>query len=134
MLIILLFGATTQGEHALKKDKMLPIEVYEDLDKSHRDSEALGRVKQWIGQGNDVNAEEPFQGGTMLHTAAARGNKELVSLLLERKADPNVHSSRHGATPLILATGKGHLSVVKALLEADADPEFRDDRGVSALM
>ena len=112
---------------------MLPMEVYKDLDVCHRDSEAFARVEKWITDGGNVNAEEAFQGGTMLHTAAARGNKQMTSLLLQYKANPNLHA-RNGATPLILASGKGHLPVVKALIEAGADPDFRDDRGVSALM
>ena len=125
--------ASSEEDDALSRNKMLPMSVYHDLDKSHRDSEAYARVEKWIRDGGGVNLEEPFQGGTMLHTAAARGNKEMTSLLLEHKADPNIHS-RNGATPLILATGKGHLPVVKALVEASADPDYRDDRGISALM
>ena len=96
----------------------------------------------------------------MLHSAAARGDKKLMNLLLDYKADIDAQADKGGPTALILATGKGHLTTVKKLLEAGtraslarvrsarplcarhraltrgagADPHLKDYRGKTALM
>ena len=43
--------------------------------------------------------------------AAENGHREVVHLLLDRGAEPNM-SSLWGETPLILATNEGHIDVV----------------------
>jgi len=60
------------------------------------------------------------------------GHLEVVKLLLEHGADPNV-KNRDGKTPLHNAASEGHLEVVKLLLERGADPNVKDDDGNTPL-
>jgi len=61
---------------------------------------------------------------TPLHSAAQRGHKEIVELLLANGADVNV-TNRWGQTPLHYAVVFRHEEVVKALLNAGADPNAK---------
>lgn len=51
----------------------------------------------------DVNAQSSFNGTTALHVAVSRGNRDMVSSLLEVKANPNLHNF-DGETQLMTAT------------------------------
>ena len=60
------------------------------------------------------------EGYSRLHIAANRGNKDVVSLLLERGADIHARDSNQ-ATPLHFAAGGRNKDVVSLLLERGAD-------------
>ncbi|KAL5581015.1 hypothetical protein UlMin_013457 [Ulmus minor] len=55
-----------------------------------------------------------------LHIAAANGQIEILSMLLERSVNPDV-LNRHKQTPLMLASMHGKISCVKKLLEVGAN-------------
>lgn len=64
-----------------------------------------------------------------LHYAASVGNEEIMKLLLQAGARPNVGycydcEARGYATPLIVAVQKERTNCVKALLQAGANPDF----------
>jgi ankyrin repeat protein len=61
----------------------------------------------------DVN-ERGKNGQTALMAAAHRGNKEMVTLLLEKDADPNVHNDK-GDSALSLAVIRAHEAVAMLL-------------------
>ena len=65
---------------------------------------------------------------TPLHIAALWGDVEIVEVLLERGADPNVKDD-NGQTPLHIAAQEGHVDVVRVLLERGADPRIADNGG-----
>jgi len=78
---------------------------------------------------------------TALLASASRGRTDVVQLLLERGADPNLrfdtHFSKsqvHGLTVLMAAAEQGHAEVVRALLERGAFVNARADNGLTALM
>lgn len=52
-----------------------------------------------------------------IHEAAGNGNKEVLQLLLENKADIESRDDYYSKTPLIYAAQKGHKEVVQMLLE-----------------
>lgn len=76
----------------------------------------VAAVRALIARGADVNAKWRYN-QTPLFKAAERGNAEIVRILLENKADPNLRDTFYGATPLTWAVDKGHTEVVRALIE-----------------
>lgn len=70
--------------------------------------------------------------GTPLLLAVANSHLEVVKVLLDRGAHPNL-SNNDGWTPLLSAADKGHLEVVKVLLDHGADVNATDDRGWASL-
>ncbi|KAK3269391.1 hypothetical protein CYMTET_22165, partial [Cymbomonas tetramitiformis] len=96
------------------------------------DLQEAGRLIK--SKGVNINAREKGTGNTVLHFAAAKGQAEMVSLLMrETKIEPNVENE-HNTTPLILASGNGHAEVVQMLVNDPlVDPNFLSSTGVSAL-
>jgi ankyrin repeat protein len=85
--------------------------------------------KQAQAMGSDLQTGLPIRfafaaGDTALHSAAQRGHKEIVELLLANGADVNV-TNRWGQTPLHYAVVFRHEEVVRALLNAGADPNAK---------
>ena len=61
-------------------------------------------------------------GATALMHASANGCSDIVELLLQAKADPNIVERTVGGTALYVASTNGHANVVKMLLRSGADP------------
>jgi ankyrin repeat protein len=91
------------------------------------------RVADLLDTGVDVNARTS-NGSYALNNAAVENQVEVMRILLERGADPNVQNSQ-GDTPLICATkfSGGRPATVKMLVEAGTDLALRDDKGRTAL-
>jgi ankyrin repeat protein len=99
----------------------------------------LGRTAiaaRLIAAGADVNATAPSDEGTPLHRAVSVGHHEVVKLLLEKGAKPNVTAlyGQHGVTPLMLAASQKDAELVELLLKHKADPNLVDARGNTALL
>lgn len=69
---------------------------------------------------------------TALVDAVRQGRLDVVSLLLERGADPNA-APDFGSTPLREAVAAGNLELVRRLLAHGADPELKGFDVVSAI-
>jgi Ankyrin repeats (3 copies) len=79
----------------------------------------LTAVKAALDAG--VPVDHPFRyERTALSFAAARGQVEIVTLLLERGADPNKKDSFYGASPFNWAANESHVQVVRLLIEKGA--------------
>lgn len=76
-------------------------------------------VRALVAKGANVNAKWRYD-QTPLFKAAERGDVEIVKILLENKADPNVRDTFYRATPLYWGADKGHTEVVRALVNAGA--------------
>eukprot|EP00049_Salpingoeca_infusionum_P014711 m.278000 g.278000 ORF g.278000 m.278000 type:complete len:187 (+) comp15735_c0_seq4:200-760(+) len=63
---------------------------------------------------------------TLIHTAAVKGDCDIVRLLLDNGADANQCNFKR-ETPLFLAVVESHLDVVQLLLERGADPNYSFD-------
>lgn len=72
-----------------------------------------------LDAGVDVNAATTYH-STALSFACDRGHLEVVKLLLERGADPNIKDTFYNATPMTWAQMGKHYEVVTALLQAGA--------------
>lgn len=79
----------------------------------------VAAVKAFLDKGGDVNTKNQY-GATALSYAADKGHTELVRLLLERGADPNVRDTFYGASPMSWAAPNGHLEIVRLLIEKGA--------------
>ena len=104
-----------------------------------------------IEAGADVNRAEAWRGQTPLMWAAAQGQPEMIELLLEHEALPDVRSTPNdwprqvsaesrrmyrptgGLTPLLFAAREGCTECVEALIEGGADPDFTNPKNVTAL-
>ncbi|CAM9461812.1 unnamed protein product, partial [Ectocarpus fasciculatus] len=78
-------------------------------------------ISRLLRNGADVNArvsEGAVAGATALYIAATNGDSDLVKLLIEGGADPNIplEISRGGFTPLLAAIDRGFVDTVRALL------------------
>ena len=84
-----------------------------------------------IERGAEVDAfGRGWMTGTALHSAASRLQSDLVRILLEAGANPDVRQSA-GWTPLHAAAMNGDLTSVGLLLAAGADPAAANDEGRS---
>jgi len=98
----------------------------------HEAAEAgnIEAVKQHLDGGAHVNAKSE-SGWTPLHTAAARGHKEIVELLIVEGADVNAGDKI--ITPLHLAAFHGQPEIAELLIAKGADVNARDSIGGTPL-
>ena len=73
----------------------------------------------------DVN-DRSILGETPLHFAAVSGDVRVGKILLDAKANPNVHGE-YGNTPLHEAVGQKKYEFVKLLLAHGASKELKND-------
>ncbi len=64
---------------------------------------------------------------TALSVAVEKGQREIVELLLEKKAPIDRSSSSHHGYPLITAIKKGYILITKLLLDYGAEIDFDND-------
>jgi len=84
-----------------------------------------------IDGGVDVNTADGKGTYPLILACSYKDNDEMIALLLEKGADPNVHGP-NGETPLGLAA-KYSLHAVKMLVDKGADVNARFDPGFTAL-
>ena len=88
-------------------------------------------VSLLIERGAEVDAfGRGWMTGTALHSGVSRLHSEVVRLLLEAGANPDLRQSG-GWTPLHAAAMNGDLASVELLLAAGADPAATNDEGRS---
>ena len=83
-------------------------------------------------RGNKYSQVGALCGLTPLHHAAWYGRKDVVQLLLDRGAVPNM-ANQYGGTPLHSAALGGHKDVVQLLLDRGAKPNMRILDGATPL-
>jgi ankyrin repeat protein len=86
-----------------------------------------------IERGAEVDAfGRGWMTGTAMHSAVSRLQSDVVRILLEAGANPNVRQSA-GWTPLHSSGANGDLASVELLLAAGADPTATNDEGRSVI-
>ena len=82
----------------------------------------VGRVASLLRRGAPVNGTDK-NGTTPLYKAAVQGEAEIVRVLLEAGADPNLESGGESeGTPLCAAAAWGRAEIVRLLIQHGADP------------
>lgn len=89
-------------------------------------------VKELLKQDIDVN-ERAEAGWTALLYASAQGYPQIVRLLLDAGANPDI-GNVHSITPLMYGARYDNLEVCRCLLEHGANTDLQDKYGDSALM
>lgn len=96
---------------------------------SHLNKTAKGRdlsmIQALIKEGANVNTRDSTFGWSPLHWATSSGQKEIVTLLLEKGADVNVRDENFW-TPLHEAISNNDLKIASLLLEKGADVNVED--------
>jgi uncharacterized protein len=85
-----------------------------------------------ISSGTDVN-QLSVDRTTALHWAVYKKDLELVEMLLDEGADPNLRND-YGATPMTVASEHGDYPIMKALVDAGGDIESPNSEGQTLLM
>uniref|UniRef100_A0A182STW8 ANK_REP_REGION domain-containing protein n=1 Tax=Anopheles maculatus TaxID=74869 RepID=A0A182STW8_9DIPT len=80
----------------------------------------VAAVKLLLDMGSDINAQIETNRNTALTLACFQGRHEVVSLLLDRKANVE-HRAKTGLTPLMEAASGGYIDVGRVLLDKGAD-------------
>jgi len=85
-------------------------------------------AKFLIDNVKDVNYKS--QEGTALSGLSVKYNKDLVTYLLNKKADPNIADAT-GSTPLFWAVKFGNKELIELLLRYKADKTLKDSQGMT---
>ena len=91
-------------------------------------NEKLEEVKSLLNQGAEINHINAM-GITSLQYACNHKSKEMISLLIEQRADLFVIEEESGFTLLHTAASKGYLWLVKILVESGLDVNAKDKDG-----
>ena len=78
----------------------------------------INMVTLLIGAGAKIHAKD-CHGWTVLHAAIAKGDEDIIALLIEFGA--NIQEQNHGYTALHVAVSNEHLSIAKSLLASGLD-------------
>lgn len=79
-------------------------------------------------EGLDIDAVGVY-GWTALHEAASCGLQDIVLILLDHGADPDIQDSVQKCTPIHFAAKNGHLEVVRSLVRRGARIDLRNAAG-----
>lgn len=90
-------------------------------------------VKPLLDRKADPNLLIPDKKVSPLGIAVFHDNRDMVAMLLDAGANPNIHTFQ-GRTALIVAASLGHDVVVGMLLAKGADINAQNDQGNTALM
>ena len=92
----------------------------------------LGAIRQHLAAGTDVNAQEPYNGGTPLMLAALTGQTSVAEMLIENGAELDMKNN-DGATALLIAAFFGHPETLRLLIGKGADVNVRNNEGQTPL-
>lgn len=98
--------------------------------------EDADKIMSAIKDGADVNYIRPTSGSTPLSMAVYNGSNDIVRVLIDNGANPNISDSADvgiNASPLHWAVDKNNKEIIRILLDAGADANLKDRYGSSPL-
>jgi ankyrin repeat protein len=92
-------------------------------------------IKLLIDKGASVNfkSEVPYQGSTPLHAAAHIGRKDILEILLDSGADPNLWDSQRDYLPIEYAFNANNKEAAQLLAERGTNPNLMHKHEASIL-
>jgi Carboxypeptidase regulatory-like domain/Ankyrin repeats (many copies) len=93
----------------------------------------LGKVKELLAAGMDVNIVDADTDTTALMEAVDNGNQEMVIVLLNAGADVNT-KNKYGGTALLMLREQTTDEIVRTLITAGAKVNSKDEEGNTPLM
>ena len=106
--------------------------VVDDFVRAAADGDA-SLTEAYLRGGMDRNSQDK-RGISPLMAAAVSGKADVVKMLLDENANPNLQESRSGNTALLLAAENNQPATVRALIEGNADVRIRNKENVTALL
>jgi hypothetical protein len=91
----------------------------------------LDGVREYLAKGVNANTQE--RGDTALHIAVSRNNIEMVRVLLDAGANPNIRDEGKN-TALLMLNEECTVEMIKLLLDAGAKVNVKDEEGMRPLM
>lgn len=122
----------TYNEMLLEEQQMDPNERLMDAVFLEDVDEIMSAIKD----GADINYIKPTTGSTPLSMAVYNRSNDIVRVLIDNGADPNIKDSGDvgiNASPLHWAVDKDNIEIIKILLDAGADANSKDRYGSSPL-
>ena len=91
----------------------------------------LSNIVEWLVQkpGIDVDLVENWTGRSPLILAAERDNCEIINLLLQNKANPNLKDRQSEGTAMLRAAESGSLAAIELMLSYNVDLGSVDEDG-----
>ena len=119
------------SEYFLKRGRNV---FCEDIQKEIFEAAAMGNVDiiRRVLSSFMVDINFRRESGSPLTQAAMEGHTDVVYLLLDKGAEPNM-ATPNGSTPLHYGASEGHQGVVQGLLKRGAEPNMADQHGRTPL-
>ncbi len=115
--VSIIWYQTTITETMIQDAKSAKQPLLADILEKLKDGQPVD-LNQKYNQYRDANQElHLYNGEAVLHIAARVGNVDIVNMLIERGAKPDIQSESYDETPLFNAVREGHIGVVKALIK-----------------
>ncbi len=127
---------TTTNNPSEEKDAVY--QLYDLLANSNRGDKMKNEAGRLLEQIDDVNVilfENTLLANTLLSVAAGRGLKDIIPMLLDKGADPNIRTGG-GYTALhslMFSVNTSITDTIQLLLKRGADVNAQDDEGNTAL-
>jgi len=108
-------------------------DINDDLMRAIRNND-VGKVREAIDAGVDINFTKEVSNWTPLMWAASFGHVEIAKLLIDKGANVNAisaSSDKSGGqeTPLMIAALRGNTEIAKLLIEKGADVQAKNSEG-----
>ncbi|XP_028678829.1 uncharacterized protein bcl3 [Erpetoichthys calabaricus] len=120
----------SNGSDAMLSDRNLQTSIH--LACEHNNFDCLQEILNQRWKHLNLEARN-YEGLTPLHIAVNNGNKEIVTLLLDRGADIDAVDIKSGRSPLIHAVENNNTDTVKLLIESGSNVNTQTYSGNTAL-